>query len=138
LFVSNTPVGYAAGDTNLYRYVSNSPTNATDSTGLGENGPPVPAEPEHGFWWWLWNSISTWFAPPPVVAAEAAPEVAGAMMKKFMEERAGKIETQFGVNSPQAKYAWQEYEAAKNGTLKKFHNENPPPPPPFVPACGGR
>jgi hypothetical protein len=33
LFVTNTRVGYAAGDTNLYRYVSNSPTNGTDPTG---------------------------------------------------------------------------------------------------------
>jgi hypothetical protein len=34
LFVSKTPLGYAAGDTNLYRYASNSPTDGTDPTGL--------------------------------------------------------------------------------------------------------
>src|SRR5262245_2655320 len=28
------PCGFAAGDTNLYRYVGNAPTNATDPSGL--------------------------------------------------------------------------------------------------------
>ncbi|MEM8734278.1 MAG: RHS repeat-associated core domain-containing protein [Planctomycetota bacterium] len=32
-FVSQDPLGFTAGDTNLYRYVGNSPTNATDPTG---------------------------------------------------------------------------------------------------------
>lgn len=34
LFRSTKPMGFAAGDTNLYRYVGNNPTNATDPTGL--------------------------------------------------------------------------------------------------------
>lgn len=34
LFADLEPLGYEAGDTNLYRYVKNSPTNATDPTGL--------------------------------------------------------------------------------------------------------
>lgn len=33
-FCISDPLGYVAGDTNLYRYVENSPTNATDPTGL--------------------------------------------------------------------------------------------------------
>jgi RHS repeat-associated protein len=32
-FISEDPVGFSAGDTNLYRYVNNSPTNFTDPTG---------------------------------------------------------------------------------------------------------
>jgi RHS repeat-associated protein len=32
-FISEDPIGFSAGDTNLYRYVSNSPTNFTDPTG---------------------------------------------------------------------------------------------------------
>jgi len=32
-FVSEDPIGFAAGDVNLYRYCGNSPTNATDPTG---------------------------------------------------------------------------------------------------------
>lgn len=35
-FLSEDPLGFAAGDTNLQRYVSNSPTNHTDPTGLLE------------------------------------------------------------------------------------------------------
>ncbi len=34
-FVSQDPKGFAAGDTNLYRYVSNSPTVLTDPSGRG-------------------------------------------------------------------------------------------------------
>lgn len=32
-FISEDPIGFAGGDTNLYAYVSNSPCNATDPTG---------------------------------------------------------------------------------------------------------
>ena len=33
-WTSQDPLGFAAGDANLYRYVGNSPTNATDPSGL--------------------------------------------------------------------------------------------------------
>lgn len=33
-WISQDPIGFAAGDANLYRYVGNSPTNATDPSGL--------------------------------------------------------------------------------------------------------
>ncbi len=33
-FISEDPLGFAAGDPNRYRYAANSPTNATDPTGL--------------------------------------------------------------------------------------------------------
>jgi RHS repeat-associated protein len=32
-FISEDPIGFAAGDTNLYRYVNNNPTNYTDPSG---------------------------------------------------------------------------------------------------------
>jgi RHS repeat-associated protein len=32
-FISEDPIGFSAGDTNLYRYVNNSPTNWTDALG---------------------------------------------------------------------------------------------------------
>jgi RHS repeat-associated protein len=35
-FASEDPIGQASGDTNLYRYVGNSPTNHTDPSGLEE------------------------------------------------------------------------------------------------------
>jgi RHS repeat-associated protein len=37
-FISEDPIGFSAGDTNLYRYVSNSPTNFTDPTGTVISG----------------------------------------------------------------------------------------------------
>jgi RHS repeat-associated protein len=40
-FESEDPAGFSAGDTNLFRYVKNSPTIATDPTGLG--GPAAGA-----------------------------------------------------------------------------------------------
>jgi RHS repeat-associated protein len=33
-FIREDPIGFAAGDTNIYRYVGNSPTNGTDPSGL--------------------------------------------------------------------------------------------------------
>jgi len=35
-WISQDPIGFAGGDANLYRYVGNSPTNATDPSGLEE------------------------------------------------------------------------------------------------------
>jgi len=56
--MSQDPLGFAAGDSNLYRYVNNEPTNATDPSGLdqiqlgagnsvswsmqADNGPTIP------------------------------------------------------------------------------------------------
>jgi len=53
-FISEDPIGFEAGDANTRRYVGNSPTNATDPSGLidvsrfmlaGETGLATPAEP---------------------------------------------------------------------------------------------
>jgi len=38
-FLQEDPEGFAAGDANLYRYVGNGPTNATDPSGLQEHKP---------------------------------------------------------------------------------------------------
>ena len=43
-FVSQDPMGFAAGDTNLYRYVGNAPMDQTDPS--GEVDPDVPQLPE--------------------------------------------------------------------------------------------
>lgn len=39
------PLGFAAGDTNLYRYVGNSPTNFTDPDGLQKSPLSKPTDP---------------------------------------------------------------------------------------------
>jgi RHS repeat-associated protein len=38
-FISQDPIGFAGGDENLYRYVGNGPTNATDPSGFFEEPP---------------------------------------------------------------------------------------------------
>mgnify|MGYP005851477391 CR=1 FL=1 len=38
-FLGNAPLGFSAGDTNLYRYVGNSPTNFTDPSGMRKYRP---------------------------------------------------------------------------------------------------
>jgi hypothetical protein len=38
-FLSPDPIGFAAGDANLYRYVGNTPTNLTDPSGLAPKAP---------------------------------------------------------------------------------------------------
>jgi RHS repeat-associated protein len=43
-FVSQDPKGFAAGDTNLYRYVGNAPTDQTDTSGLEDPNAPQPPE----------------------------------------------------------------------------------------------
>jgi RHS repeat-associated protein len=37
-FINQDPIHFSAGDTDLYRYVGNSPTNATDPSGLDSSG----------------------------------------------------------------------------------------------------
>ncbi len=46
-FLSEDPIGFAGGDANLYRYIGNSPTNATDPSGLAE-------------WVSPWDSSANW------------------------------------------------------------------------------
>ena len=43
-WLSQDPIGFAAGDANLYRYVGNGPTNATDPSGLQEK-PDLSPDP---------------------------------------------------------------------------------------------
>ena len=40
-WLSEDPSGFDGGDPNLYRYVGNSPANATDPTGLIQAGNPL-------------------------------------------------------------------------------------------------
>jgi RHS repeat-associated protein len=47
-WISQDPIGFAAGDANLYRYVGNSPTNFVDPTGL------------YGDEWWNDGGLDDW------------------------------------------------------------------------------
>jgi len=47
-WTAEDPIAFKAGDANLYRYVGNHPTNATDPTGESEN-------PLSDYWYYLWN-----------------------------------------------------------------------------------
>src|SRR5690606_33103175 len=46
-WLNQDPIGFAAGDTNLYRYVGNDPANGTDPSGL-ESRKPRPATKPNG------------------------------------------------------------------------------------------
>lgn len=49
---SQDPIGFEAGDANLYRYVGNQPTTKTDPTGLEEyEGPSIGPAPNPTPWW---------------------------------------------------------------------------------------
>ena len=49
---ARTPTGFAAGDTNEYRYVGNSPANATDPRGDEDAEPPIWKEAEKQRRWY--------------------------------------------------------------------------------------
>jgi hypothetical protein len=49
-FLREDPLSFTAGDTNLYRYVFNSPTNAVDPTGQD--------------WVWPWDKTAQWSWDP--------------------------------------------------------------------------
>jgi RHS repeat-associated protein len=49
-FISEDPIGLAAGDVNFYAYVANSPTGATDPTGEFLAGTPSMAAPWPSSW----------------------------------------------------------------------------------------
>ena len=83
---------------------------------------------------WLKSWFSSVVTPPHVGALEAAGDGANAAVIRKMQERAEEIERRYGPTSREARYAWAEYEAYKQGKLKEFHAKNPPPPPrPGVP-----
>ena len=44
-FTARDPIGFVGGDANLYRYVGNDPTDATDPTGLYYDDPPAESAP---------------------------------------------------------------------------------------------
>lgn len=124
-FVSQDPIGFAAGDPNLYAYVGNSPLNFVDPLGLdGE---------EHGWFDWFWD----WFKHPFHAsipggefadAAYVAPEAAQMLVE--LEK--------------QKQYRDQAYRCATGGPCEPTEDErkreaerNPPAPQPDSPGEPG-
>jgi len=60
-WLNEDPIGFAAGDENIRRYVRNRATESTDPTGL-----------EESFWTAFWQSYDPWVwgNPPPVHTAD--------------------------------------------------------------------
>jgi len=50
-FASEDPLGFAAGDVNLYRYVGNGPTNATDPSGMDEFDDNLAPNSKYTYFW---------------------------------------------------------------------------------------
>jgi hypothetical protein len=68
-FTSEDPIAFEGGDANLYRYVSNDPTNQVDPFGLQAGSPPYPSLPPvpgSGFPYHLHDPKPTAPAPPPI------------------------------------------------------------------------
>lgn len=85
-FLSQDPLGFGSGDTNLYAYVRNSPLNLVDPLGLdGEEGGPHAGAPSgwlDAFLEWLWPTMHS--AIPGGEFAEAAhiaPQLADTLVK---------------------------------------------------------
>jgi RHS repeat-associated protein len=66
-WINEDPSGFAAGDTNLDRYVGNSPTNETDPSGL--QGTVVPTDPNG-----RWNPFRAPQAPPASLPSYISPD----------------------------------------------------------------
>ncbi len=61
-WLTQDPTGFAAGDTNLYRYCGNSPTNATDPGGEQDIDRLFPRPSSQPPFWWIPGLP---FNPPP-------------------------------------------------------------------------
>jgi RHS repeat-associated protein len=79
-WLSEDPLGFAAGDENLYRYVGNGPTNAVDPDGR-DRIPHVYSDPPPQFapdWSYLERNLpGVWIVPAPFVPHEAPWQLPG-------------------------------------------------------------
>lgn len=75
-FQLDDPIGFDAGDANLYRYVGNSPTNASDSSGLAEHGT-----------WDFWGN-----------RPRAELDISGTTNTRFVAEVIKKLDTDFSLD----------------------------------------
>lgn len=69
-FASEDPIGFAAGDANLYRYVENEPIDSNDPSGLQHAGPgDAPG--------WVWKWLKGEKPPPSSQAPKPPPDGPG-------------------------------------------------------------
>jgi RHS repeat-associated protein len=68
-FLSEDPLGYAAGDNNLYRYLMNAPAGGTDAYGLQPPGPEPPSR--------------TMFRPPPILDPELGKKIVDSVLPEI-------------------------------------------------------
>ncbi|WP_156804809.1 CARDB domain-containing protein [Synechococcus sp. PCC 6312] len=61
-FIGEDPIGFRAGDTNLYRYVGNSPTNFTDPSGLQLSENPLSDLAGQVVSTWFMAGVAAWTA----------------------------------------------------------------------------
>ena len=73
-FVSQDPEGFAAGDTDLYRYVGNNPTGGTDTSGYQGPGSKDPGDLNPGnpleYAWIMYRFSLEKLEEPPVLRPE--------------------------------------------------------------------
>ncbi|REK22183.1 MAG: hypothetical protein DWQ42_17660 [Planctomycetota bacterium] len=139
-FVQRDPIGYAAGDSNLYRYVGNSPINAVDPSGLDFIFGPAPGsgseqtrgdrphdgEPTSGRGLGdLLDRFGTTGSGRNPYSSDIPGEdpfgtsLTGLDPYEPLEPRFGEDETKVPLPS-----AWERYLAGKNG-LKRVHHARP-------------
>ena len=71
-WIGHDPIGFDAGDSNLYRYVNNQPTDRTDPSGLDD-------DPAASRTWWrgFWQGVGAGISVSPTVGTFAADLLAG-------------------------------------------------------------
>ncbi len=125
-WLTQDPTGFAAGDTNLYRYCGNSPTCAVDPSGTTWN----PGNPE---FWTFWFPFPTPGAPtPPAMPPGAAPAPPAAAGTYHMLPPGSPLNTpawraqkiylkakDLFRNNPQRQRLWLEAEAQKAGQVDR-------------------
>jgi len=63
-WLSEDPIGFAAGDANLSRYVKNNPTMKIDPSGLLSSDYTETADGQQAYGQWYFTGAGTWTPPP--------------------------------------------------------------------------
>jgi len=82
-WTTEDPLGFAAGDTNLYRYAKNDPTNGLDATGLAatlaiKSGKLTPEK------YGKFNWPITWEVPAPNIKGKGKTDIVGVIIQRIV------------------------------------------------------